>query len=121
MPHNIHSHFILNSMLYKKTKLMALCEELATPVTQDGEFHLKGGFGSNSGPVTVVRLENYLCKNNNCINPGCINYACTNIYCVNNDCIHATLPVTSTEKPTSELSEKPSKGSNGIPLPGFLI
>ena len=71
-------------MICKKTNLMALCEELATPVTQDGEFLLKGGFGSFGGGISP-RITNQDCLNIACKNA----WGCTNVVCVNGECINS--------------------------------
>ena len=106
-------------MFCKKTNLMALCEELATPVTQDGEFLLKGGFGSYavSGPPLSV---NGTCTNQKCINDPCPNGVCMNVECINAECGNEP-STTAKPDPTPELSEKPTKGSNSYISCGFLF
>lgn len=103
-------------MLHKKTKLMALCEELATPVTQDGEFLLKGGFGTGGGPVAVVPPTNTGCENEGCSNEGCKNVGCSDVFCSNSDCENVTLEV---EIISSEESGS-TKEEKGLINCGFL-
>lgn len=111
-------------MLHKKSYLMALCEELATPVTQDGEFLLKGGFGSFEGISISPRQSNGDCMNDPCTNPhGCTNTICTNGACTNSDmhgktCSNQTCYNT-TKKPGS--SEEPTKADGKIVQCGFLF
>lgn len=111
-------------MISKKSRLIALCEELATPVTQDGEFLLKGGFGSSDGGPTTTEVINGDCINDPCTNAyGCTNTICTNGACTNsslhgNSCINKTC-FNTTLKPGS--SEEPTKADGKIVQCGFLF
>lgn len=103
-------------MINKKTKLMALCEELATPLTQDGEFLLKGGFGTGDGVEVTVRPTNTGCQNKPCTNERCRNEGCSDVFCSNSDCENVTLDI---EIITSEESGS-TKEEKGLINCGFL-
>ena len=106
-------------MISKKSRIMALCEELATPVTQDGEFLLKGGFGNGDGGTVVVVLPaiNAPCTNENCKNSSCYNGGCNNPGCENKNCENGTIAAeVSTITPGSS-----TKASDAIVQCGFLF
>lgn len=104
-------------MLHKKTYLMALCEELATPLTQDGEFLLKGGFGTGDGPVVAVPPTNRGCKNEPCTNDHCINAGCIDDLCENSGCKNVPLVI---EVDTSTKESGTTKEEKGLINCGFL-
>lgn len=103
-------------MISKKTRLMALCEELATPVTHSGEFQLKGGFGGGNISARVYDL------NGGCINQGCYNGPCPNFQCINIECTNVGCEEsTPAPDPTPDPTDEPTKKDDNIVLCGFLL
>lgn len=57
-----------------------------TPLTQDAEGKLLGGFVGMQGMRKPADENNDRCSNSNCTNQGCINIDCSNTGCNNAPC-----------------------------------
>ena len=108
-------------MIQRKTRLMAICEEIAAPFTTDQEGKLRGGFGGFGGASIMSTLnspcENTGCKNENCTNSeGCVNDGCKNDSCSNGGCKNKTCTVAEPST-TTTTTDKP----NSVAPSGFLL
>ena len=81
---------------FKQNPLLNV-ELKATPLTQDAEGKLLGGFVGMQGAKAPIG------KNEPCYNEGCTNAPCTNDGCQNHICINkwCTIVTTATQTPTS--------------------
>lgn len=68
-----------------------------TPLTEDNEGMLRGGF-SGMGVEIAEPLTNEDCNNTNCYNGPCINTGCSNTSCTNKPCSVGTTTTTTTTK-----------------------
>lgn len=88
---------------FKLNKLLNVELEV-TPLTQDAEGKLLGGFvgmqGNANGMTLNKRCDNIECKNYSCANEECINERCDNANCINRGCILVT-----TETPTPTVTD----------------
>ena len=57
-----------------------------TPLTQDAEGKLLGGFVGMQGMRAPSEEKNDPCSNSNCSNQGCVNIDCSNTGCKNAPC-----------------------------------
>lgn len=98
-------------MLKKRPQgLLALCEELLTPLSIEIEGELKGGFCSITGSTMAADITagNVGCRNSLCINDGCLNYGCVNISCTNSKNGCRNISILSTPKPKSTTTVAPN-------------
>ena len=73
-----------------------------SPLSEDNEGQLRGGFAGLGGDASILSPENPYtncrCKNGKkCVNDPCTNMACENDECTNGDCSTVTTTLT---KPT---------------------
>lgn len=92
----------------KKAGLLSQLESFITPLSEDAEGKLRGGFGGITEVMSTAAYNadcsNPSCTNGRCTNAGkCDNGKCTNGDCTNtDDCInHVCSDSTSTKEPTS--------------------
>lgn len=57
-----------------------------TPLTQDAEGKLLGGFVGMQGMRALAEEKNSPCSNSSCSNQGCVNIECNNNSCKNAPC-----------------------------------
>jgi hypothetical protein len=81
---------------FKQNPLLNV-ELKATPLTQDAEGKLLGGFVGMQG-AKAAEGKNAPCYNRGCTNAPCTNNGCDNYICVNDVCKNIT---TATQTPTS--------------------
>lgn len=73
-----------------------------TPLTENNEGQLRGGFAGLGGETSILSPENPYtncrCKNGSkCNNDPCTNMACENDGCTNGDCTNVTTTTTTTK------------------------
>lgn len=85
----------------KKAGLLSQLESFITPLSEDAEGKLRGGFGGMNDGDIVVYPSNTACDNSPCSNYECFNYGCSNSGCDNTGCSEFPLEIedsTTTDK-----------------------
>ena len=90
---------------FKQNPLLNV-ELKATPLTQDAEGKLLGGFVGMQGAKASF-AKNEICYNRGCTNAPCINDGCANCVCANDSCINITVTQTPTSTDTTTATYAP--------------
>ena len=91
----------------KKTGLLSQLESFITPLSEDAEGKLRGGFAGMMAARWKKEADNTICINPVCNNIDCYNIGCTNRGCTNVGCTNLPYVTEDDDTSTTDIITQP--------------